>query len=126
MNTLQKRFLLFLGGCIPSRILLAYIAYIASPTVLTYMAYLALLPAFGFFYLFLSGKRKTGSEVFGDKIWWNWLRPVHGLIYLLFAVSVLIYKYKSAYLILALDAALGLISFLVFHGIRGDFQKVFQ
>ena len=25
--------------------------------------------------------RKTGLEVFGDKIWWNNLRPIHGILY---------------------------------------------
>ncbi len=124
MNTIQKRFLLFLGGCIPLRLLIAYIAKTASFQTLTYLAYLALVPAFGFFYLFFSGARKTGGEVFGDKIWWNWLRPVHGLIYLMFAVSVLVYKYRSAYILLVVDVVLGLLSFIAFHWKAGDFAKL--
>ena len=79
MNTIQKRFLLFLIGCIGSRSLLVYLAKTTNKTFLMYMGYLALLPAIGFFYLFLTGTRKTGAEVFGDIIWWNYLRPIHGL-----------------------------------------------
>ena len=33
----------------------------------------------------LGDYRKTGKEVFGSKIWWNDLRPVHASLYILFA-----------------------------------------
>ena len=85
MNNIQKRFILFLFGCIGTRSLLVYIAKTTNKTLLMYLGYLALIPAFGFFYLFLTGARKTGAEVFGDKIWWNNLRPIHALLYFTFA-----------------------------------------
>ncbi len=78
------------------------------------MGYLALLPAIGFFYLFLSGSRKRGAEVFGDKIWWNDLRPIHGLLYLLFSYNAIIGN-KNAWIYLLIDVVLGLTSFLVYH-----------
>ena len=64
MNTLQKRFLLFLIGCIGIRSLFVYIAKNVNTQLLMYMGYLALIPAIGFFYIYLSGTRQTGVEVF--------------------------------------------------------------
>lgn len=87
MDTLYKRFLLFLIGCIGTRLLLVHIARTLDTELLRYMGYLALLPAFGFIYIYMSGTRKTGPEVFGDKIWWNDLRPLHGLLYLFLHVK---------------------------------------
>jgi len=124
MNTIQKRFLLFLFGCIGTRSLFVYLAYIANATYLKYMGYLALLPAIGFFYLFLSGSRKTGGEVFGDKIWWNDLRPVHGTMYLLFAYNA-INGNEFAWMYLLADVIIGLISFLIFHYQNNSFKDLF-
>lgn len=111
MDTLTKRTLLFLIFCIGTRILFAYIAKTYT-NYLPLMGILALLPAIGFFYLFLSGKRKTGGEVFGDKIWWNDLRPAHGTLYLLFAISALMKK-SYAWIFLAIDVVLGLSAFTI-------------
>ena len=123
MNTIQKRFLLFLIGCIGTRSLFVYLAKNANTTYLPYMGYLALLPAMGFIYLFLTGSRKTGAEVFGDKIWWNDLRPVHGLLYFLFAYNA-INKNNDAWVYLLVDVIIGLTSFLWFHYYNGDFSKL--
>ena len=125
MNTIQKRFLLFLIGCIGIRALFVYLAKIANKTYLRYMGYLSLLPAIGFIYLFLSGSRKTGKEVFGDKIWWNNLRPIHGIIYLLFAYNA-INGNKLAWIYLLIDVIIGLISFLGFHYYNNDFKKLYM
>ena len=83
MNDIQKRFLLFIIGCIGTRSLFVYVAKNAGPKYLPLLGYLALLPAIGFIYIYLTGSRKTGAEVFGEKIWWNDLRPLHSLIYLI-------------------------------------------
>jgi hypothetical protein len=124
MNTIQKRFLLFLFGCIGIRTLFVVLAKIANKTYLRYMGYLAILPAIGFFYLFLSGLRKTGAEVFGDKIWWNNLRPIHGLIYSLFAYNA-IKGNNFAWIYLLVDVIIGLFSFLIFHYYNNDFRDVY-
>lgn len=116
MNDLHKRFLLFLFGCITLRCFLVFLAKGASKNLLLAMGTIALLPAIGFFYLFLSGKRKVGSETFGAKIWWNNLRPVHGILYLLFAIYA-IRGDKRAWIFLLIDVIIGIISFLVFHTI---------
>lgn len=114
MDKLHKRFLLFLVGCIGTRLLFVYIAKNISVPWLRYAGYLALLPAIGFFYIYLTGSRKTGAEVFGEKIWWNDLRPIHGLLYSLFAYNAIIGN-TNAWVYLLVDVSIGLISFLVHH-----------
>ena len=124
MNDTQKRFLLFLIGCIGTRLLFVYIAKNASILYLQWLGYLALLPAGGFVYIYLSGSRKTGAEVFGDKIWWNDLRPIHALLYLLFSYNAIIGN-NTAWIYLLVDVIIGLISFLFFHLQNGDFKKLY-
>ena len=123
MNTIQKRFLMFLIGCIGTRSLFVYLAKNASEKYLMYMGYLALIPAIGFLYIYITGERKTGAEVFGEKIWWNDLRPIHSLLYFMFAYSA-INGNPNAWVYLAIDVIIGLISFLSFHFYNGDFKKV--
>jgi hypothetical protein len=125
MNTIQERFLLFLVGCIGTRSLLVYLAKNSSILYLKYMGFLALLPAIGFIYIFMTGTRPTGPEVFGDKIWWNKLRPIHAILYLLFSYNAIMGN-KSAWQYLLVDVILGLISFLTYHFYNGDFTKLLQ
>jgi len=123
MNNIQKRFLLFLIGCIGSRSLFVLIAKNIDIKYLKYLGYLALLPAIGFAYIYLTGSRKTGQEVFGEKIWWNDLRPLHSLLYLLFAYNAIIGN-KNAWVYLLIDVVIGVISFIIFHYRNGDFTKL--
>ena len=123
MNDLQKRFLMFLIGCIGVRSLFVIIAKYVNTQYLKYMGYLALLPAIGFIYIYLTGSRKTGPETFGEKIWWNNLRPIHSMLYFLFAYNA-INGNKQAWIYLLVDVLFGLISFLVHHYVNGDFFKL--
>ena len=125
MNDLQKRFGLFLIGCIGVRSIFVYVSKHASVTFLMYMGYLALIQAIGFFYIYLSGTRQTGAEVFGEKIWWNHLRPIHGLLYLLFGYNAIIGN-KNAWIYLLLDVIIGLFSFCLFHFYNGNIKKILQ
>jgi len=123
MNNLQKRFLMFLIGCIGLRSLFVIIAKYINTKYLKYLGYLALLPAIGFMYIYLTGSRKTGAETFGEKIWWNNLRPIHSLLYFLFAYNAIIGN-RQAWIYLLVDVIIGLISFLIHHYLNGDFNKV--
>ena len=125
MNDIQKRFLLFIIGCIGTRSLFVYLAKNASEKYLMYMGYLALLPAIGFLYIYFSGARKTGAEVFGEKIWWNNLRPIHSALYFTFAYNA-INGNPNAWIYLLIDVVIGLISFLTFHFYNGDFKKLVE
>lgn len=123
MNNIQKRFLLFLLGCIGVRTLFVIIARYININYLPFLGYLALLPAICFIYIFITGSRQTGIEVFGDKIWWNNLRPIHAILYLLFAYNA-INKNPISWIYLAIDVIFGLSSFLIFHYNSGDFKYV--
>jgi hypothetical protein len=114
MNNIQKRFILFLFGCIGTRSLLVYLAKNANKQFLFLMGLGAISISVGFMYFYLSGTRKTGPEVFGDKIWWNDLRPIHALLYALFAFNAITGN-SNAYIYLLVDVIFGLIAFLLHH-----------
>ena len=111
MNDLQKRFALFLIGCMGARLSLAIIAKNINTKYLKYMGYLLLLPAFGFMFIYLTGIRNTGKGAFGEKIWWKNLRPLHAILYLLFSINA-INGNRNSWLYLLLDVFIGLIAFL--------------
>ena len=114
MNDLQKRFFLFLGLCIPSRLLLSYIAKIVPSNYLPLMGFIMLGPIIGWSYIYLTGSRKIGMETLGQPIWWNDLRPLHAGLYFTF-VLMAFNKSHNAYLPLFFDTMLGLFSFLKYH-----------
>jgi hypothetical protein len=123
MNSIQIRFLLFLFGCIGMRLLFVIIAKNVSIKYLYYLGYLALVMPVAFMYIYLTGSRQTGPEVLGDKIWWNNLRPLHAFLYGLFAYNA-IQGNPNSWIFLFLDVIIGLISFLTYHYINGDFRKL--
>jgi hypothetical protein len=123
MNQLQQRILLFLIGCIGVRSLFVIIAKLVNTKYLKYLGYLALLPAIGFIYIYLTGSRKTGAETFGEKIWWNDLRPIHSILYFLFAYNAIIGN-KQSWIYLLVDVLIGFISFVIHHYVNGDFFKL--
>ena len=123
MNNLQKRFLMFLLGCIGMRLAFVVIAKNINARYLKYLGYLTLLPAIGFMFIYLTGSRKTGMETFGEKIWWNNLRPIHSILYFLFAYNAIIGNTNS-WIYLLVDVIIGLTSFLIFHYYRGDFALI--
>jgi len=122
LNDLQKIFLIYLIGCIGVRSLFVIIAKY-SKKYLKYLGYLALLPAIGFMYIYLTGVRPT-TGAFGQKIWWNHLRPIHSILYFLFAYNAIIGN-KNAWIYLLLDVVISFISFLLYHYVNGDFKRVF-
>ena len=75
---------------------------------------LGLIPAIGFSYIYLTGSRKTGPEVFGEKIWWNDLRPVHAAFHFAFAFMAF-YKQSYSYVPLLMDVVIGTVAFMLFH-----------
>ena len=123
MNVTQKRFLAFLIGCIGARTSIVYLVYKINKKYLPYLAYVGMSIALGFLYIFVNNLRKTGAEVFGNRIWWNILRPIHGFFYLWFA-CLAFNKDRNAYIPLLLDVSFGLLSFLFYHANAGSFNKL--
>lgn len=121
MNNECKRILLFLFGCIPTRLFITYIAK-TQLQLLKYMSIPALAISIGFALIYIFKLRQTGREVFGEKIWWDALRPIHSLLWALFAYMAFIGN-KEAWKILFIDTMFGLFSFIVFHISVGSFTK---
>lgn len=123
MKIIQKRFLAFLFLCIPVRIAFVLAAKNVNENYLPYLGYLGMLPALGFLYIFVFGKRKNVGETFGQKIWWNNLRPIHSALYFIFAYLA-INKNKNAYIPLLIDVIFGFVSFIVYHYNVGSFREL--
>ena len=114
MTPLHKRFLLFFGGCITTRLALTALAKYIPNYYLPYLSIVTLVIAIGFLYLYFTGKRQTGFETQGASIWWMKYRIMHGLLYLLFS-GLAFMRYKNAYIVLLVDTIIGLGLFLVHH-----------
>lgn len=119
---LRKQLSLFLIACIGVRVALAYIAKILPSAYLPIMGIPTIAMSIGFFYIYFTGSRDTGAEVFGKKIWWSDLRPIHGTLYMAFSLFAFAGN-SMAWIFLALDVFLGLIAYLHHHAVNGDFKK---
>ena len=124
-KTLKSRFLLFLFGCIGSRLAFTVISAYSSPFFLKLLGLVALGPVIGWLYIIFIGERDTGFEVFGDKIWWKDLRPIHTLLWATFSYMAITGN-RQAWIILLIDTLFGLSAFLIYHWRQGDFKKILQ
>jgi len=122
-NTLKLRFYLFIFGCIGSRLMITALSAFAYGWVLTVMGLLALIPMYGWFYIIFFGKRDTGLEVFGGKIWWQNLRPVHMILWGFFGYLA-IKGNRNAWIVLLIDTLFGAGAFFVNHWQTGDLKKM--
>jgi hypothetical protein len=114
---------MFLLLCIPTRLYIANVAKTTSKNTLMYMGYLSLIVGLSFMYIYATGSRKTGLETQGDKIWWNALRPFHGLMHILFAYYA-VQGNSRAHEFLLVDVFVGLVAFLWYHYSAGNFKKL--
>jgi hypothetical protein len=104
--------LVFFIGCIGLRLLLTYVAKTSvNPVTQRSLSIITGVIALGFLTIYLFDLRKTGAEVGGKEIWWNNLRPIHGLLYGVFSVATYIQN-PNAWMILLLDTIVGLFSYL--------------
>lgn len=126
ITKIQKRFLLFLVGCIGTRSLMVYLSKSGSIEINNLLAIATLLMGIGFFVIYFGEFRKVGLETQGQPIWWNHLRPIHGVLYFTFSYLIFIQQnYTNAWKILLFDVLFGLFSFLHFHYTSGNFSKLF-
>lgn len=123
INTIKIRFFLFLFGCIGSRLAVTAVSAFASGWFLTLIGVFALIPVIGWFYIIFIGKRDTGLEVLGDKIWWKNLRPIHMLLWGFFSYLAITGN-RKAWIVLLIDTLFGLSSFLIHHYMEGNFKKL--
>jgi hypothetical protein len=102
--------------CILVRLLLVYVAKTINPNKLIYLGYVTLMIALGFIYLYITKSRQKAFEIGGKKIWWNSLRPIHGVIYLIFSIAA-INGYNLWYILL-LDVMIGIIAYMIHYKIE--------
>lgn len=116
----QQLFIKFIFGCMFVRGLFVLIAKYINKNYLPYLGVSALPLVFGFIYVYFGGfKRKRG--VFGETIWWGNLRPVHAILYSIFAYLA-ISKSNNSYVPLLLDVSVSLLSFIVYHYSTGQLK----
>lgn len=75
MNNLD-RFLLFLFACIPVRLIYAFIQ-----NRYLFLNWISGIIGITFIYKWYTWKGEVGG--FGGKLWWNNMRLIHGIIYIL-------------------------------------------
>jgi hypothetical protein len=106
----------FVAGCVPVRLLLAYLVATGVPDrARAPAAVAAAAVGVGFLVIHAMGWRKSGPETSGRPIWWDHLRPVHGVLYLAAAVLVAAGHDRAAAAVLLGDAAVGVVATVRHH-----------
>lgn len=87
-------YLLFIFACVPTRVLYAYLInkYVR-------FSFISIIIGLSFVYKGLTWRGERG--IFGDVLWWNNLRFIHGIMY------ILSYKYPK---LLYFDIIIGIIA----------------
>ena len=98
---------LFIFGCIPVRILLAYFTKQLSPNKLKMLGFVLLAMGLGFLYLYFTNGRLTAPEA-GGVTWWSRFRIIHGVLYTVAAILALKGN-RNAWIPLALDVIVGIL-----------------
>ena len=102
--------LLFIGICIPIRLLFVIITKRIQLNKLPYLGYIGVVISLGFLYQTIKNNRKIGF--LGQPVWWSLLRWVHCLNYGMFAILAF-KKLRFAYLPLLIDVLIGVVLFAV-------------
>ena len=110
MNYISQLYII----CVFVRIGFMYLAYLSiqyNKYYKTFSGFYAVL-GIGSIYHWIYKYRKKGG--FNQSIWWDYLRPVHAIIYLY--VSYLIYKKNMAFIpLLVADNLIGLTGHVFYH-----------
>lgn len=114
-SPLGVRVAVFLLGCVLVRVA---IVVVAARVALDWLPLLGLAAAVGGIGLIRAYALNTDAPgaVFGSRPWWNGLRPVHGALYLAFAVLA-VARVRLAWTVLAADVALGVAAFVAHYGL---------
>jgi hypothetical protein len=97
--------LLFITACIPLRLALAYLAK-TQPGILSIMGLGYLVLGIAMMAIYFLNLRPVGTEA-GGRIWWNSIRPLHGILYFIFSYLALTGS-SEAWKVLVADVVLGL------------------
>lgn len=106
---MNKIIYIFLFGCFILRILIAILAKNINVNYLPIMAIFTCIISLGFLRGFIHNFPKTGF--FGSKVWWQNYRILHSINFGLFSLLAF-YKNSNSWIVLFIDAWLGLIFFI--------------
>jgi hypothetical protein len=119
MMTRNESIILFLFGCVPTRIFISIIPLLIEKKHLPYYGLILLMPAIGFLLLYFFNLRLNATEA-GGKTWWSNYRLIDGLLYL--AAAIYCFQEKAiAYIPLLIDVVFGLIIFIIHNFINRQF-----
>lgn len=107
----------FLFGCIPARTGLAALPLILPEPYLKVLAIIAAIISTGFLTIYMFGWRKQGIETRGKPIYWNYIRPIHSLVYAGIAYVLWNGNRKGATALLLVDIVIGILVHLHHRGI---------
>lgn len=116
----KYRILLFIFLCFPVRILIAFFAkilqnnsiknkYLQISTIKYIFSLFTLIIGISFINNWFINKQVSG---FGGKVWWQNLRLIHGINFILYSI-LSIMNIKNAYKLLFMDVLMGLLSFIL-------------
>jgi len=97
---------LFLFGCIPVRVFLAYIS--TKVPNIELFGVILLIMSLGFLWLYFTNSRLNAREA-GGPTWWHNFRLIHGLLYLAAAIYAFQGKQDLVWIPLTIDVVVGLI-----------------
>ena len=105
---------LFLGVCIPVRILLVYIVKEIIPLdKFTYVSIPMFMITFGFILAQLFRKHAYLSSATGGQVWWHKIRPVHIILYLSAGILALLDP-KDTWIPLLIDVIFGACMYVLY------------
>ena len=102
--------------CIFIRLLLIYFAFIFLHNNIGNALFTLLYALMGIsiLYQYISKIRTKGA--FGQYIWWDFLRPLHAVLFL--CASILIYKRQDIFIwVLLLDTFIGFSAYVYYHNV---------
>lgn len=107
---MNRSILLFLGLCIPLRILIAWSSTIVPPKYLPVYGAACFLVAVGFLYLYFTGSRMYAPEANGPT-WWSHYRLIIGMLWLTAAIYAFQRRSDLVWIPLTIDILFGLVIF---------------
>ena len=105
---------LFLGICIPIRILLVFLVKDIIPDDdLKYVSIPLFLISIGFIRAMMYRQTAFESSGKGGKVWWNHMRPLHAILYLTAGILA-ISEPKDTWIPLLVDVVIGILAYIVY------------
>ena len=112
-----KRILVFLLGCIGSRLALTMLSKYIKVDYLPLFTLFTIPVSVSFMYLYIFGNKTADRQLewLGDKkIWWNQLRPIHSILFMIFSIMA-INRSSNAWILLLLDTIIGFTAWIIHH-----------